>query len=589
MLALGVRGRLWGAVRPLALPLACAWLCLAPAAIAPPVAFGAEPGAIAGVVRSAETEAPVSGIRVCVYAPGAMAPVACQTTGALGDYEVSGLMAAQYEVEFSSPEESGLNYLTQFYKGAAGRAEAEKVTVTEAGSQSGVDAALATGGRVGGHVTNSEGAPLPAVRVCALDPATGAPVRCVSSDQAGDYAIVGLATGDYQIEFSPVESEPKYVKQFYAAAAARQFATAVPVQAGAPTAAQANATLQLGGNISGTVSYAAGKRALAGVLVCAADASIGADLCAKTAADGTYTIGLLPAGEYRVHFDPSEAGNPYAPQFYEAAETEADARLVAVAPGSSVAGIDAVLRGVPIALLKPAIVGRAVEGQTLSFLRGTWTDSPTSVSDVWGRCDATGEIGTCYTIATSPSYTLTAEDVGHTIRIRETAANEFGPGVPMYLYSPPTAVVVAPAQAPSPLSAAGSGVLPSSATAATVAQLKALLSSLLAPRGKNAKIGALLKHRGYTVSFDSIAAGKLSISWYLVPRGARLAGAKPVLVAAGVVSTRTRGASKLAIELTGKGRKLLKAGSPVRLTAKGVLAASGRPALSATRQFTLKR
>jgi carboxypeptidase family protein len=578
------------AVRALALLLASLSLCLAPAAIAPSLASAAQPGSITGVVTAADTAAPLDGVRVCVYAIGASTPTACQLTGALGEYEASNLAPGQYEVEFSSPEEAGLNYLAQFYKAAAGRAQAEAVTVAEGGVTTGIDAALAPGGSIDGHVSDGEGAALAGVRVCALDPATGAPVRCVVTGESGDYAIVALATGGYQVEFSPPEGEPSYVRQFYEDAAARQFATAVPVEAGA-AAAQANATLQLGAKISGTVSSAAGRTALGGVLVCAADASIGAELCASTASDGSYTIGPLPGGEYRVHFDPAAAGSAYAPQFYEAAGTEAEARPVVIEPGASVAGVDAVMQGVPVAVLKPAIVGRAVVGQTLSFLRGTWTNSPTSVTDEWGRCDGTGAIDSCHTVATTPTYTLTADDVGHTIRIREKASNEYGAGWPASLFSPATAIVAAAgspvAEPTAHAGASASGVLPATARAATAAQLKALLASLLAPHGSNAKIGALLKHRGYTVSFGSLAAGRLSISWYLVPKGAH--SRAKTLVARGVASTKASGASRLKIALTAAGRRLLRAATKVRLTAKGVLAASGRPSLSATRPFTLRR
>jgi hypothetical protein len=205
-------------------------------------------------------------------------------------------------------------------------------------------------------------------------------------------------------------------------------------------------------------------------------------------------------------------------------------------------------------------------------------------------------IETCHTIATTPTYTLTSADVGHTIRIREQASNEYGVGVPEYLFSPPTAIVVAPAQAGAPPATApptttgpGSGVLSTTASVATAAQLKALLASLLAPHGKSAKIGALLKHRGYAVSFVSLIAGRLSIAWYLVPKGARVSAAKPVLAAVGKISTPASGASKLTVKLTAKGRSLLAAGKPLKLTAKGVLAASGRPSLVVTRPFTLKR
>jgi hypothetical protein len=566
-------------------------LCLTTAAAAPAAALAAEAGAIAGTVTAAETAAPLSGIRVCVYAASATTPVGCQATSASGEYEASGLAPGQYEVEFSSPDESGLNYLTQFYKGAADRAAAEKVTV-EGGVAAGVDAALMPGGRVAGHVTEAEGKPVSALRVCALAAATGASVRCVSTDEAGDYTIVALPTGDYEIEFSPGGGS-QYVKQFYDGAAARQFATPVHVEAGAPAPSQANATLQRGGSIGGTVTSAASKKPLAGVLVCAADPGLGVDLCASTASDGRYAIGLLPAGSYRVRFDPTELGGAYAPQFYEAAQTEADARPIAVAPGSGVSAIDAVLQGVPVALLKPAIVGRPIVGQTLTMLRGTWTNSPLSVTDEWGRCDSTGAIESCSTVAGTPTYTLSDADVGHTIRIREKVSNEYGLGVPEYLFSPPTGIVLAgtphaPPAAVGP-AARSVAVLSSTARAATTAQLKALLASVLVPRGRNAKIGALLRHRGYAVSFHSLAAGRLAISWYLLPKSAHVAGRRPVLAAVGKLSMPASGSSRLKIKLTARGRRLLRHRGRVKLTAKGVLAASGRPRLSATRSFRLKR
>jgi len=334
--------------------------------------------------------------------------------------------------------------------------------------------------------------------------------------------------------------------------------------------------------------------------VCAADAPNGVGRCAKTGSSGTYTIAGLPTGNYVVEFIPFEASiEGYAPQFYKEASTQAAAEPVAVAMGSTTPEIDAALLGsVPVAITKPAILGGAVEGQTLTLTQGTWTNAPTSVTDEWGRCNSVGVIESCHTIAITSSYTLSAADVGNTIRIREKASNAAGEGAPSF--SRPTAVVVAagpavggvppPASAPPSVIGLGSGVLSSTARAATTAQLEALLASLLAPRGKNAKIGALLKHRGYAIGFDSLAAGRLSIAWYLVPKGAHVAGAKPVLAAVGKTSTPASGASKLTVKLTAKGRSLLAQGKKqVKLTARGVLAVSGRPSLSATRSFTLKR
>jgi hypothetical protein len=479
-----------GARGLLALPLALAALGIC---LIAPVSDALAAG-ISGVVTSAESKEPIAGIEACAQETASTSVPLCTTTDKEGKYEVGGLVEGQYDVGFSIPGESALNYLPQFYKGAATKAEAEPVPVVEGAVSTGIDAAL-----------------LP------------------------------------------------------------------------------------GGTISGTVSSSATKATLSQVRVCARDAAAKAERCAIDAADGTYAVTALASGSYVVHFEPSEVESSHAPQFYKDAISEAAAEAVTVTAGASgVTAIDAVLHELPVAVLKPAIVGRAIEGQTLTFLAGTWMNSPTGLIDDWGRCDGT-VIGTCHTIATTPTYTLTSADVGHTIRIREQAFNEYGAGVPQYLFSPASAaVVVAPAQAgatpaTAPPTTTGLGVLSTTASAATTAQLKALLASLLAPHGKRAKIGALLKHRGYAVSFVSPIAGRLSIAWYLVPKGARVAAAKPVLAAVGKISTPGGGASKLTVKLTAKGRSLLAPGKPLKLTAKGVLAASGRPSLVATRSFTLKR
>jgi len=448
------------------------------------------------------------------------------------------------------------------------------------------DALAAGTAGISGVVTSSESKePIAGIDVCAQETVPTSVAHCTTTNAKGEYEVAELTEGQYAVKFSvPADSALNYLTAE---------AAPVPVVEGVVSTG-IDAALLPGGTISGTVSSAATKATVSQVRVCAREVTAEVERCAMNAGDGTYVVSALPTGSYRLHFEPFEAESKYAPQFYKDAASEAAAEAVAVTAGSGTTGIDAVLQGVPVALLKPAIVGHAVEGQTLTFLAGTWTNAPTSLIDEWGRCDGT-VIETCHTIATTPTYTLTSADVGHTIRIREQASNEYGAGVPQYLFSPPTAVVVAPAPtgappaAPSSTTGLGSGVLSTTAIAATTAQLKALLASLLAPRGKSARIGALLKHRGYAVSFVSPIAGRLSIAWYLVPKGARVSGAKPVLVAVGKIGTPASGASKLTVKLTARGRSLLAPGKPLKLTAKGVLAASGRPSLVAMRAFTLKR
>jgi hypothetical protein len=75
----------------------------------------------------------------------------------------------------------------------------------------------------------------------------------------------------------------------------------------------------------------------------------------------------------------------------------------------------------------PTISGTARDGLTLTADHGTWSGStPLSYAYQWRRCDADG--GGCADIAsaTDVTYTLTAADVGHTVRVSVTASNSAG-------------------------------------------------------------------------------------------------------------------------------------------------------------------
>ena len=73
----------------------------------------------------------------------------------------------------------------------------------------------------------------------------------------------------------------------------------------------------------------------------------------------------------------------------------------------------------------PQISGTTTQGQTLTTTNGSWNGSPTSYSYQWRDCNSSG---TCTNIsgATSNTYTLTANDVGNTIRVIVTATNSGG-------------------------------------------------------------------------------------------------------------------------------------------------------------------
>jgi hypothetical protein len=125
----------------------------------------------------------------------------------------------------------------------------------------------------------------------------------------------------------------------------------------------------------------------------------------------------------------------------------------------------------------------------------------------------------------------------------------------------------------------------------TPAQLAALLSKQLVPSGKASKIGALLKHGGLSLIVQGLGAGTLTVQWYVVPPGAKLAKqskAKPVLVASGKLTLAGTGTGKLKLQPTAAGRRLLKHARRIKIVAKGVFVASGGAAVSATGATVLR-
>jgi hypothetical protein len=125
----------------------------------------------------------------------------------------------------------------------------------------------------------------------------------------------------------------------------------------------------------------------------------------------------------------------------------------------------------------------------------------------------------------------------------------------------------------------------------SVGQIKAQLLRDLIPKGKAARIAALLKSHGYRLSLTALAAGKAVIAWYYTPKSAHAArrSPKPVLVATGTRKLTRVGTAKITITLTTRGNKLLGHAKHIRLTARGILTSIGRAAVAATTTITLRR
>jgi hypothetical protein len=266
----------------------------------------------------------------------------------------------------------------------------------------------------------------------------------------------------------------------------------------------------------------------------------------------------------------------------------------------------------------PTISGTATQGQSLTESHGAWSNKPTSYSYQWQRCDSAGNNCQAISGAMGQTYTLTVADVGSTIRVQEIASNSEGESAPQV--SVPTAVVqAAPAggggggstgggsstgsgtasgggstgSSGSTGSGSGSGTSDGGSTATiSSAQIVALLTTQLVPSGKAAKIATLLKSGGVTMSFKALEAGTLTIGWYEVPPGAKLAKktkVKPVLVASGQKSFAGAGTGTITVKLTTAGKRLLKHAKQLRLTAKGTFTAPGTASVSATHSLSITR
>jgi len=98
----------------------------------------------------------------------------------------------------------------------------------------------------------------------------------------------------------------------------------------------------------------------------------------------------------------------------------------------------------PSATSKPAMSGNPQEDQTLTVRHATWKGvQPISLADQWQRCDSAGANCADIAGATGTSYNVVSADVGHTLRVRETARNSKGTGTSV---SDQTALI-APAKA----------------------------------------------------------------------------------------------------------------------------------------------
>lgn len=183
-----------------------------------------EGGSISGTVTSAATHQEIGHVEVTAYErnPPNNA-VAHVETNQFGDYELAGIPTGSYTIEFRPSFESDLDYAPQFYPEKAKFSEADEIKVSEASKKSNVDAQLVKGGSISGTVTDAATSqPLSGVLVVATEPAgMGALIARASTNASGEYTMVGLGDGSFDIVFEILvegkikPGEVRYLPQLY--------------------------------------------------------------------------------------------------------------------------------------------------------------------------------------------------------------------------------------------------------------------------------------------------------------------------------------------------------------------------------------
>jgi PKD domain/Carboxypeptidase regulatory-like domain len=394
-------------------------------------------GEITGKVTNASSAAPLAGITVCAQATAGGSGEQCASSSSGGEYAIVGLATGEYKLDFYPG--TSANYVAQYYHDAESYTEAQAVTVTAGSTTSGIDAAMTVGGQITGKVTNaSTKAAVDGVEICPRAAhAETFFLQCATTNPAGEYTLVGLATGEYKLEFSAAGQN--YLPQYYGGEASEAEASVVSVTAGSTTPT-IDAAMVVGGEISGKVLEASTKSAVADIEVCAAPVADSGffEHCAFTDDNGEYTILALSGGEYDVRF--SSPSDGYAEQYYKTKTALAFAEPVAVTTGEATGDIGAELANLPLSIGAPQIAGAAKQGETLSEVHGSWANDPTEYTYQWELCDSTGQGCGAIANATGQTYVPTLADVGHTLRVAETAVNLAGAGSPAV--SAVTAVVL---------------------------------------------------------------------------------------------------------------------------------------------------
>ncbi len=409
------------------------------AMLLPAAASALPPTGISGTVTDAETHAGIEKVDVCLYTEGDTL-IECKTdaTNASGEYTLEGLTEGHYRVGFNAT-----GFATQYYNDASSLSDSTPVSVTTGNVTEHINGELEEEGpgTVTGRVTSaSTGQGVGGVSVCADGFDEGG--HCTETNANGEYTISGLSVGSYTIYFSAsaTECEEEQGEKVRCEPKANFLSQSAQVKVKANKTETVNAALQVGGQISGTVTNASITHpGIAKIEVCAtkvmsAEDEYGPGGCAYTNASGQYTIDGLESGSYKLEFDgyicsipkkgERECPEVYVTQYSHGKQTHKQAETVPVTVGANTGGVNETLREAfpttPVSTAAPTLTGTAIAGDVLTCSQGTWSHEPTYLVYQWLR------EGTVIVGQAGATYTVQAADEGHSVTCSVTAGNGAG-------------------------------------------------------------------------------------------------------------------------------------------------------------------
>jgi hypothetical protein len=261
--------------------------------------------------------------------------------------------------------------------------------------------AMASAASISGTVTTEGGQPIQGVQVCGIAEPEAYEDVCSETDSAGNYQLLELFGTDYRIRFSAEPNNLKYVSEWYDNAT--HYTDVDVFHLGAGGNATVNAALAEGGSIAGIVTDEVTHQPIAGIRACATDSRWWQQRCSLSGADGGYLLNGLPSDTYSVDYAGGNRVN-YLREFYEDAETWAQATAVVVTVPALTAGIDAELAA------GAEVLGRVTDPVTGAPSEGVYVCALEVAPGEDGACDAT-DAGGDYAIRGIPggSYLIAFE------------------------------------------------------------------------------------------------------------------------------------------------------------------------------------